>query len=110
MKHKVKLTVIDKKVYPELQRQYCADPQAGACPCYHVGDTFIFERSEKRDDFWHMGLNTLVSTTADPDTTRWPAAPKCRIAPKPGTPLPAISIPACRAVPSCAAGCGRKIP
>lgn len=36
MKHKVKLTVIDKKVYPELQRQYCADPQAGACPCYHV--------------------------------------------------------------------------
>ena len=67
MKHKVKLTVIDKKLYPELQRQYCADPQAGACPCYHVGDTFIFERSEERDDFWHMGLNTLVSTTADPN-------------------------------------------
>ena len=78
MKHKVKLTVIDKKVHPELQRQYCADPQAGACPCYHVGDTFIFERSEKRDDFWHMGLNTLVSTTADPDTVAvGPKMPHC---------------------------------
>lgn len=76
MKHKVKLTVIDKKVYPELQRQYCADPQAGAC--YHVGDTFIFERSEERDDFWHMGLNTLVSITADPDTVAGgPKMPHC---------------------------------
>ena len=74
----IKLTVIDKKVYPELQRQYCADPQAGACPCYHVEDTFIFERSEKRDDFWHMGLNTLVSTTADPDTVAGgPKMPHC---------------------------------
>ena len=32
MRHKVKLTVIDKKLYPELQAQYCADPHAGACP------------------------------------------------------------------------------
>jgi len=29
MKHKVKVTVIDKKVYPELQEKYCADPKAG---------------------------------------------------------------------------------
>lgn len=47
MKHKVKLTVIDKKLYPELQEQYCADPNSGMCPCYNVGDEFIFER-EKR--------------------------------------------------------------
>jgi hypothetical protein len=33
MKHKVKVTVIDKKVYPELQEKYCADPKAGMCPC-----------------------------------------------------------------------------
>lgn len=38
MKHKVKLTVIDKKLYPELQEQYCADPNSGMCPCYNVGD------------------------------------------------------------------------
>lgn len=25
MKHKVKVTVIDKKLYPELQQQYCAE-------------------------------------------------------------------------------------
>ena len=34
MKHKVKVTVLDKKLYPELQQQYCADPASGACPCY----------------------------------------------------------------------------
>ena len=41
MKHKVKVTVIDKKLYPDLQKEYCADPEVGACPCYHVGDEFI---------------------------------------------------------------------
>ena len=38
MQHKVKLTVIDKKLYPELQEKYCADPNSGMCPCYNVGD------------------------------------------------------------------------
>lgn len=42
MKHKVKITVIDKKLYPELQQQYCANPHSGACPCYNVGDEFVF--------------------------------------------------------------------
>lgn len=42
MKHKVKVTVLDKKLYPELQQQYLADPESGACPCYNVGDEFIF--------------------------------------------------------------------
>ena len=78
MKHKVKLTVIDKKLYPELQHQYCADPDSGACPCYNVGDEFIFYRDEDRDDFWHMGLNTLIKTTADPDTVAGgPKMPHC---------------------------------
>ena len=62
MQHKVKLTVIDKKLYPELQEKYCADPNAGMCPCYNVGDEFIFERYGTADDFWHMGLNTLKQT------------------------------------------------
>ncbi len=78
MKHKVKVTVIDKKLYPELQAQFCTDPQAGACPCYNVGDEFIFERDDERDDFWHMGLNTLTKTTADPDTVAGgPNRPHC---------------------------------
>ncbi|HCT92556.1 MAG TPA: TIGR04076 family protein [Lachnospiraceae bacterium] len=78
MKHMVKVTVIDKKLYPELQEKYCADPQAGACPCYNVGDTFIFRRGEEWDDFWHMGLDTLVKTSADPDTVAGgPKLPHC---------------------------------
>mgnify|MGYP006990255499 CR=1 FL=1 len=28
MQHKCKMTVLDKKLYPELQAQYCADPEA----------------------------------------------------------------------------------
>lgn len=31
MQHKCKVTVIDKKLYPELQQRYCADPQSGPC-------------------------------------------------------------------------------
>ena len=57
MRHKVKVTVIDKKLYPELQQQYCKDPEAGMYPCSNIGDEFIFYRDEERDDFWHMGLN-----------------------------------------------------
>lgn len=68
MRHKVKVTVLDKKLYPELQRQYCADPYSGECPCYHVGDEFMFYRDDVRDDFWHMGLDTLVRTTGDVQT------------------------------------------
>ena len=63
MQHKVKLTVLDKKVYPELQSQYCADPNSGACPCYNIGDEFIFERYGDADDFWHVGLNTLCQSS-----------------------------------------------
>ena len=29
MKYKVKLTVIDKKLYPELQQEHCFNPQSG---------------------------------------------------------------------------------
>ena len=62
MQHKVKVTVIDKKLYTDLQQQYCADPESGKCPCYHVGDAFVFERYGTADDFWHIGRNTLKQT------------------------------------------------
>jgi len=32
MKHQVRVTVLDTKLYPELQEQYCMDPKAGRCP------------------------------------------------------------------------------
>ncbi len=90
MKHKVKVTVIDKKIYPELQQKYCADPKAGMCPCYNIGDEFFFERNEKNDHFWHGGLNTLVKTSADPNTVA--GGPKCHIVPRLGMPFHDIYI------------------
>ncbi len=78
MKHRVKVTVLDTKLYPELQQQYCADPQSGICPCYHKGDEYIFERTEENDSFWRMGLNTLVKSHGDADTTAGgPKLPHC---------------------------------
>ena len=52
MLHKCKMTILDKKLYPELQEAYCADPQSGPCPCYHVGDQYLFELYDGEDDFW----------------------------------------------------------
>lgn len=76
--YKVKLTVLDTKLYPELQQAYCKNPCAGKCPVYHPGDTFVFHRNGERDDFWQMGLNTLVKTDADPETTAGgPNRPHC---------------------------------
>ena len=75
---KTKVTVIDKKLYPELQQQYSADSHKGACPCYNVGDEYIFSSDEKHDDVWRLGLNTLVKTTADPDfVAGGPKIPHC---------------------------------
>ena len=54
MKHECKITVIDTKIFPELQREYLADPISGLCPCFKKGDTFILKRGKERDDFWHM--------------------------------------------------------
>ena len=47
---------------------YCADPSSGICSCYNIGDEFVFYRDDERDDFWHMGINTLVKTDGDPNT------------------------------------------
>ena len=65
MQHKCKMTVLDKKLYPELQAQYCADPEAGPCPCYRVGDEYVFERYGQADDFWRMGMGTLAAGAAE---------------------------------------------
>lgn len=67
--HKCKVTVLDKKLYPELQAQYCADPNAGPCPCRLVGDAYIFERYGQADDFWHMGAGTLANGEGRRDGT-----------------------------------------
>ena len=55
MKHTCKVTVLDKKLYPELQGEYLADPESGACPCFEIGQEYLFEREDGKDDFWHFG-------------------------------------------------------
>lgn len=55
MKHSCKVTVLDKKLFTNLQEQYLADPQSGVCPCFEVGQEFLFERADGKDDFWHFG-------------------------------------------------------
>lgn len=78
MKHMVKVTVLDKKCYPELQEAYCMNPKAGPCSCYNVGDEFLFYRDEHKHGFDYMGMDTLVKTTADPVTVAGgPNRPHC---------------------------------
>ena len=65
MQHKCRVTVIDKKCYKDLQAKYLADPESGMCPFYNVGDTFIFERYDDRDDFWREGNGTQCAEAWD---------------------------------------------
>ena len=55
MQYKCKMTVIDKKVFGDLQEKYLADPKSGACPFYEVGAEHIFERYGDEDTFWTQG-------------------------------------------------------
>ena len=54
MKHQCKITVLETKVFPELQEKYLADPKSGPCPCFKVGDEFILDRTPEKDDFYHL--------------------------------------------------------
>ena len=78
MGYAVKVTVIDKKLYPELQEQFCMNPKSGKCPVFNVGDEFIFHRNEEKDDYWHCGAGTLVkSGIPDENTLQSPGASHC---------------------------------
>ena len=54
MKHECKITVLEKKCFPELQEKYLADPKSGPCPFFQVGDTFVLKRTPQQDDFYHL--------------------------------------------------------
>ncbi len=55
MKHQCKVTVLETKLFEALQQEYLADPESGQCPCFNVGDEFLFEREKGKDDFWKFG-------------------------------------------------------
>ena len=78
MEYRCKVTVLDKKLFPELQAQYCAFPDSGKCPCFNVGDEFVFYRNNERDDYWHCGEGTLVkSGETDEDCLQSPGTAHC---------------------------------
>ena len=54
MQHECRITVLETKVFPELQEKYLADPKSGSCPCFKAGDTFLLKRTPQRDDFYHL--------------------------------------------------------
>jgi len=54
MKHECKITVLETKVFSEYQEKYLADPKSGPCPCFKAGDTFLLQRTNERDDFYHL--------------------------------------------------------
>lgn len=65
MQYKCKVTVIDKKVFPDLQEKFLADKKSGACPFYNVDDEFIFERYGDEDTFWTMGKGSQCAEAWD---------------------------------------------
>ena len=40
MQHKCKITVLETKVFPDLQEKYLTNPQSGPCPCFKAGEVF----------------------------------------------------------------------
>ena len=54
MQHECRITVLETKVFPELQEKYLADPKSGPCPCFKPGDEFILKRTPQQDDFYHL--------------------------------------------------------
>lgn len=61
MRHRVTVTVIGKKLFPDLQEAYLAAvPTSGVCPCFTVGQQFHFWREGGRGDFWRFGRGALA--------------------------------------------------
>lgn len=61
MNHRCKITVLETKVFPELQERYLADPKSGTCPIFKEGDVFMVNS----DDFWHMLNGTFCAEAWD---------------------------------------------
>lgn len=85
MNYECRITVLETKVFPELQEKYLADPKSGPCPCFKAGDTFLLRRTPEQDDFYHL-MNGKFCGEQD------------------GTPSVDMFMQRCRAAPLCASG------
>ena len=54
MQRECKITVLETKVFSDLQEKYLADPKSGPCSCFKAGDTFVLKRTPEQDDFYHL--------------------------------------------------------
>lgn len=46
MQYKVKLTVLRKELFRDLQKEYLSDPESGKCPFFEEGQEFIIDNDE----------------------------------------------------------------
>ena len=65
MQYKCRVEVIDKKLFPDLQGKYLADPKSGICPFYNIGDVTVFERYGGEDTFWTQAKGRHCSEAWD---------------------------------------------
>ena len=54
MLYECRITVLETKCFPELQKQYLADPKSGPYPFFKPGDTFLLKRTPQQDDFYRL--------------------------------------------------------
>ncbi|MBQ4195325.1 MAG: TIGR04076 family protein [Thermoguttaceae bacterium] len=54
MRYECKITVLETKVFPDLQEKYLANPKSGPCPFFKPGDTFTLKRTAEQDDFYRL--------------------------------------------------------
>ena len=77
MQHKCKMTVLDKKLYPELQAQYCADPEAGPCPSRWGTSTYLNAMDRRTTSgAWERGRWQPGLRRASPGLPGFPTAPR----------------------------------
>ena len=74
MQHECKITVLETKVFPELQEKYLADPKSGPCPCFKVGDTFLLKRTPQQDDFYHLDRKSTRLNSSHASKSRMPSS------------------------------------
>ncbi len=65
MKHQCKITVLETKVFPNYQAEYLADPKSGPCPFFKEGDIFLLDRTQQKDDFYHLMNGTFCGEAWD---------------------------------------------
>lgn len=73
LQYQCKVTVLETKCFPDLQKKFLADPESGPCPCFKAGQEFLFERTPENDVFYHLGQATRVGGGNRPCAEAWDA-------------------------------------